>query len=41
MIPRIGPDPEDVGGLAELKWIVEYADLHGHPSLLRTEFSMG
>ena len=24
-----GPDPEDVGGLAELKWIAEYADLHG------------
>ena len=25
----IGPDPEDVGGLAELKWIAEYANLHG------------
>jgi L-alanine-DL-glutamate epimerase-like enolase superfamily enzyme len=25
----IGPDPCDVGGLAELKWIAEYADLHG------------
>src|SRR5579884_3267160 len=25
----IGPDPEDVGGMAELKWIAEYADLHG------------
>jgi L-alanine-DL-glutamate epimerase-like enolase superfamily enzyme len=25
----IGPDPCDVGGLAELKWICEYADLHG------------
>jgi len=25
----IGPDPGDVGGLAELKWIAEYADLHG------------
>ena len=25
----IGPDPADVGGLAELKWITEYADLHG------------
>ena len=25
----IGPDPEDVGGIAELKWIAEYADLHG------------
>ena len=25
----IGPDPEDVGGLAEMKWIAEYADLHG------------
>ncbi|MCC7174093.1 MAG: mandelate racemase/muconate lactonizing enzyme family protein [Bryobacterales bacterium] len=24
----IGPDPEDVGGIAELKWIGEYADLH-------------
>ncbi|MBI2942362.1 MAG: mandelate racemase/muconate lactonizing enzyme family protein [Chloroflexi bacterium] len=25
----VGPDPVDVGGLAELKWIAEYADLHG------------
>jgi L-alanine-DL-glutamate epimerase-like enolase superfamily enzyme len=25
----VGPDPEDVGGLAELKWVAEYADLHG------------
>ncbi len=25
----IGPDPADVGGLAELKWIAQYADLHG------------
>lgn len=25
----IGPDVADVGGLAELKWIAEYADLHG------------
>jgi L-alanine-DL-glutamate epimerase-like enolase superfamily enzyme len=25
----IGPDPEDVGGIAELKWVAEYADLHG------------
>ena len=25
----IGPDPCDVGGIAELKWIAEYADLHG------------
>jgi L-alanine-DL-glutamate epimerase-like enolase superfamily enzyme len=24
----LGPDPEDVGGIAELKWIGEYADLH-------------
>lgn len=24
-----GPDPTDVGGIAELKWIAEYADLHG------------
>ncbi|MDW8366844.1 MAG: mandelate racemase/muconate lactonizing enzyme family protein, partial [Abditibacteriales bacterium] len=24
----IGPDPCDVGGLAELKWVAEYADLH-------------
>jgi L-alanine-DL-glutamate epimerase-like enolase superfamily enzyme len=24
----IGPDPEDVGGIAELKWIAEYADMH-------------
>ncbi len=28
-IDVIGPDPEDVGGLAETKWIAEYADLHG------------
>ena len=25
----IGPDPEDVGGISELKWIAEYADIHG------------
>ena len=25
----VGPDPCDVGGLAELKWIAEYADLYG------------
>jgi L-alanine-DL-glutamate epimerase-like enolase superfamily enzyme len=25
----IGPDVADVGGLAEIKWIAEYADLHG------------
>ncbi|MFP6679217.1 MAG: mandelate racemase/muconate lactonizing enzyme family protein [Dehalococcoidia bacterium] len=25
----IGPDLADVGGLAELKWISEYADMHG------------
>jgi L-alanine-DL-glutamate epimerase-like enolase superfamily enzyme len=25
----IGPDPCDVGGIGELKWIAEYADLHG------------
>jgi L-alanine-DL-glutamate epimerase-like enolase superfamily enzyme len=25
----VGPDPEDVGGLAELKWVAEYADLYG------------
>ncbi|MDH4091977.1 MAG: mandelate racemase/muconate lactonizing enzyme family protein [Cyclobacteriaceae bacterium] len=24
----LGPDPEDIGGIAELKWIAEYADLH-------------
>ena len=24
-----GPDPADVGGIAEMKWIAEYADLHG------------
>ena len=24
----IGPDPADVGGMAELKWIAEYADMH-------------
>ena len=25
----IGPDPADTGGIAELKWIAEYAQLHG------------
>jgi len=25
----IGPDPADVGGIAELKWIAEYADMYG------------
>ena len=25
----IGPDPFDVGGIAELKWVAELADLHG------------
>ncbi len=25
----IGPDPADVGGIAEIKWIAEYAELHG------------
>jgi L-alanine-DL-glutamate epimerase-like enolase superfamily enzyme len=25
----IGPDPVDIGGIAELKWVAEYADLHG------------
>ena len=25
----IGPDPCDIGGIAELKWVGEYADLHG------------
>ena len=25
----IGPDPADIGGLAEFKWVAEYADLHG------------
>ena len=25
----IGPDPADVGGIAEMKFIAEYADLHG------------
>ncbi len=25
----IGPDPEDMGGIAEMKWVAEYADLHG------------
>ena len=24
----VGPDPADVGGIAEMKWIAEYADLH-------------
>jgi L-alanine-DL-glutamate epimerase-like enolase superfamily enzyme len=24
----LGPDPEDVGGISEMKWIAEYADLH-------------
>ena len=25
----VGPDPLDVGGIAEMKWIAQYADLHG------------
>jgi L-alanine-DL-glutamate epimerase-like enolase superfamily enzyme len=25
----VGPDSCDVGGIAELKWIAEYADIHG------------
>jgi L-alanine-DL-glutamate epimerase-like enolase superfamily enzyme len=25
----VGPDPCDVGGIAELKWVAEYAELHG------------
>lgn len=25
----IGPDPCDISGIAELKWVAEYADLHG------------
>src|ERR1700677_4465973 len=25
----VGPAPEDVGGIAEMKWIAEYADIHG------------
>jgi L-alanine-DL-glutamate epimerase-like enolase superfamily enzyme len=25
----IGPDPADIGGIAEMKWVAEYADLHG------------
>jgi len=25
----VGPDVGDVGGIAEIKWIAEYADLHG------------
>jgi L-alanine-DL-glutamate epimerase-like enolase superfamily enzyme len=25
----IGPDPCDIGGIAELKWVAEYADLYG------------
>jgi L-alanine-DL-glutamate epimerase-like enolase superfamily enzyme len=25
----VGPDPCDVGGIAELKWVAELADLHG------------
>ncbi|MEM7023356.1 MAG: enolase C-terminal domain-like protein, partial [Pseudomonadota bacterium] len=25
----VGPDPCDVGGIAELKWVAEYAQLHG------------
>jgi L-alanine-DL-glutamate epimerase-like enolase superfamily enzyme len=25
----VGPDPCDVGGIAELKWVAEHAQLHG------------
>jgi L-alanine-DL-glutamate epimerase-like enolase superfamily enzyme len=28
-VRMIGPDPCDIGGIAELKWVAEYADLHG------------
>jgi L-alanine-DL-glutamate epimerase-like enolase superfamily enzyme len=28
-ISIIGPDPCDVGGVAELKWVAEFADMHG------------
>ena len=24
----VGPDPADIGGIAEMKWVAEYADLH-------------
>jgi L-alanine-DL-glutamate epimerase-like enolase superfamily enzyme len=27
-VDMIGPDPCDVGGIAELKWIAEFADMH-------------
>jgi len=27
-IDIIGPDPCDIGGIAELKWVAEFADLH-------------
>jgi L-alanine-DL-glutamate epimerase-like enolase superfamily enzyme len=25
----LGPDPADMGGIAEMKWVAEYADLNG------------
>ena len=25
----LGPDPADMGGIAEMKWVSEYADIHG------------
>ncbi len=25
----VGPDPADVGGIAELKWVAEFADMYG------------
>ena len=25
----IGPDPADIGGISELKWVGQYADIHG------------
>ena len=25
----VGPDPLDVGGISEMKWIAQYADIHG------------
>lgn len=28
-VDLIGPDPADIGGLAELKWVAEFADLYG------------
>ena len=35
----IGPDPADIGGIAELKWVAEHAYMSATPSWLESEYS--